>query len=47
MTQTWAAIRTRPSTFQTEATAAAVELGLVRTVLLMWKLQARRVRTLA
>jgi hypothetical protein len=45
MTQTWAAIRTRPTTFQTAATAPT--MGLIRTVLLMWKLQARRVRSLA
>lgn len=45
MTQTWAAIRTRPTTFSTEATAPS--MGILRTSLLMWKLQARRVRALA
>lgn len=45
MTQTWAAIRTRPASFQTAATAPG--MGLLRTTLLMWKLQARRVRSLA
>lgn len=45
MISTWAAIRTRPTTFQSEATAPG--MGPVRTALLMWKLQARRVRALA
>lgn len=45
MTQTWAAIRTRPATFATEATAP--HMGLMRVTLLMWKFQARRVRSLA
>jgi hypothetical protein len=44
MTQTWQAIRTRPSPFQTEATAPA--LGPVRVALLMWRLQGRRLMTL-
>jgi hypothetical protein len=45
MTQTWAALRTRPTAFQTEATAP--QLGVTRTALLMLRLQARRVRCLA
>jgi hypothetical protein len=45
MTQTWAALRTRPAAFQTEATAPVQNPA--RTALLMWKLQARRVRNLA
>jgi hypothetical protein len=45
MTQTWAALRTRPTAFQTVTTTPA--LGPVRTALLMWKLQARRMRGLA
>lgn len=45
MTQTWQAIRTRPAAFQTPATAPT--MGPVRVALLMWRLQARRVRHLA
>jgi hypothetical protein len=45
MTQTWAALRTRPTAFQSEATTP--QIGPVRVALLMWKLQARRVRSLA
>jgi len=44
MTQTWQAIRTRPAAFQTPATAPS--MGPVRVALLMWRLQARRVRSL-
>lgn len=35
----------KPSPFATEATAP--QMGVIRICLLMWKLQARRVRTLA
>jgi hypothetical protein len=44
MTQTLAAIRTRPSPFQSEATAPT--LGPFRLALLMWRLQGRRLRGL-
>lgn len=44
MTQTWAAIRTRPTAFVSDLSP---EPNLLRVVLTIWKLQARRVRTLA
>jgi hypothetical protein len=47
MTQTLAAIRTRPTTVITVPVIPGSEPGLLRIALLMWKLQARRVRTLA
>jgi len=37
--------RRKPSPYATEATAP--QMGQIRIALLMWKLQARRVRTLA
>lgn len=44
MTQTAAALRTRPTAFQSEATAPT--LGALPIALLMWKFQIRRTRRL-